>query len=107
MTTVLFAAAALAFYCLSEHRILSEEQLMLLLFIALPVGAFTLSGMGQDSSDTAIDGRRGTPPTAADAPPTRLRRRRALRAKGELFQCKILALHHQYFDLRFGRRPRL
>ncbi|MFC0306270.1 hypothetical protein [Rhizorhabdus histidinilytica] len=56
---MLFAAAALAFYCLSEHRILSEEQLMLLLFIALPVGAFTLSGMGQDSSDTAIDGRRG------------------------------------------------
>ena len=59
LTTALFAAAALAFYCLSEHRILSEEQLMLLLFIALPVGAFALSGMGQDGSDAVLDGRRG------------------------------------------------
>ncbi|WP_037506034.1 hypothetical protein [Rhizorhabdus wittichii] len=52
LSTVLFAAAALAFYGLSEHRILSEEQLILLLFIALPVGAFALSGMGQDGSDS-------------------------------------------------------
>jgi hypothetical protein len=46
---------AFGLYCLREYRILSEEQLMLLILVAVPVGAFVLSGMGQDTSDAATE----------------------------------------------------
>lgn len=53
--TVILAAMAFGLYCLQEYRILSEEQLMLLILVAVPVGAFVLSGTGQDTSDEATE----------------------------------------------------
>lgn len=53
--TVILAAMAFGLYCLREYRILSEEQLMLFILVAVPAGAFVLSGMGQDTSDAAAE----------------------------------------------------
>ncbi|WP_257558444.1 PrgI family protein [Sphingobium sp. CFD-2] len=48
--TLIMAAAAYGIYFLRHHRILTEEQLMLLLFVMVPIAAFLLSGYGQDRS---------------------------------------------------------
>ncbi|SCW34990.1 hypothetical protein SAMN02927924_00108 [Sphingobium faniae] len=49
---VAFGMALLAgFACLHHRHVLGEQQLMLLLFLLLPVGAFLLSGAGQDRSE--------------------------------------------------------
>ena len=50
-----FAAAALGIYGLSEAHILNEELVMLLLFVALPIAAFALSGAGQDTTESTAD----------------------------------------------------
>ena len=48
--TVVLAAATYGLSCLRDRRILSEEQLFLVIFIAVPVAAFILSGKGQDQT---------------------------------------------------------
>lgn len=53
--TVILAAMTFGLYCLREYRILSEEQLILLILVAVPVGVFVLSGMGQDTSDAPTE----------------------------------------------------
>lgn len=53
--TVIVAAAAGGIYCLYQHRIMTEEQLMLLIFVTVPVAAFLLSGHGQVQSDHIDD----------------------------------------------------
>ena len=54
--TVIMAAAAGGLYCLHQHRIMTEEQLMLLIFLLVPVAAFLLSGRGQDRTQI-VDNR--------------------------------------------------
>ena len=54
--SAIMAAIAYGLYALQDNRILSEEQIMLLIFIAVPVAAFILSGSGQDSSQGGGDG---------------------------------------------------
>lgn len=49
--TLIMAAAAYGIYFLHQHRIATEEQLMLLIFVLVPVVAFLLSGRGQDRSN--------------------------------------------------------
>lgn len=44
------AAVMLGIYVLQERRILTEQQLILVTFLAIPVAAFFLSGRGQDLS---------------------------------------------------------
>lgn len=46
--TVLIALATYGLFQLQEYRILSEEQLILLILVLVPVAAFLLSGVGQD-----------------------------------------------------------
>lgn len=58
--TLLFAGLAFALYCLSEYRLLSEEQTMLLIFLAVPIAAFFVSGKGQDISDGSNKTDQGT-----------------------------------------------
>lgn len=53
--TVVMAAAAGGLYCLHQHRIMTEEQLMLLVFLLVPVAAFLLSGRGQDRTQAVDD----------------------------------------------------
>ena len=53
--TLLFAGLAFALYCL-----LSEEQTMLLIFLAVPIAAFFVSGKGQDMSDGSNKTDQGT-----------------------------------------------
>lgn len=48
--SVIMAAIMYGLYALHDHHILSEEQIMLLIFIAVPIAAFVLSGAGQDKS---------------------------------------------------------
>lgn len=48
--SIVLAGLTFGLYCLSEYRILSEEQIMLLIFVAVPVAAFFISGKGQDRS---------------------------------------------------------
>ena len=48
--TVVMAAGAAGLFALQKYRILSEEMLILLIVIAVPVAVFCLSGKGQDSS---------------------------------------------------------
>jgi len=48
--TVIMAAVMLGIYVLQERRILTEQQLILVTFLAIPVAAFFLSGRGQDLS---------------------------------------------------------
>ena len=57
--TLLFAGLAFALYCLSKYRLLSEEQIMLLIFLAVPIAAFFVSGKGQDMSDASDKTDRG------------------------------------------------
>lgn len=54
--TVLLAALMYGLYCLHDYRILNEEQIMLLVFIAVPVAAFVLSGRGQVRAERGNDG---------------------------------------------------
>ncbi|HEX7854827.1 MAG TPA: hypothetical protein VF503_14145 [Sphingobium sp.] len=56
MWSVVMAAITYGLYALQEYRILSEEQIILLIFIALPTAAFFLSGSGQDRSESGGDG---------------------------------------------------
>ena len=49
--TVVMAVGAAGLYALQAYRILSEEMLILLIVIAVPIAAFCLSGVGQDRSD--------------------------------------------------------
>lgn len=49
--TLAMAAGAAGLVALQKSRILSEEMLILLVFVAVPVAAFCLSGKGQDRSD--------------------------------------------------------
>ncbi|WP_240334431.1 hypothetical protein [Sphingobium estronivorans] len=49
--TFTMAVATYGIYLLHRHRIMTEEQLMLAIFIIVPVSAFLLSGQGQDRSD--------------------------------------------------------
>jgi hypothetical protein len=44
------AAGAAGLVALQKSRFLSEEMLILLIFVAVPVAAFCLSGKGQDHS---------------------------------------------------------
>lgn len=46
--SVALAAATYGLYCLREYHILSEQQLVLLIFIIVPASAFILSRVGQD-----------------------------------------------------------
>lgn len=49
---VLVAAAAwLGFAHLRQGNVLGEQQLLLMLFLAVPIGAFLLSGAGQDAPE--------------------------------------------------------
>ena len=54
--SVIMAALAYGLYALQDNRILSEEQIMLLIFIAVPVAAFIMSGSGQDRSQSDDEG---------------------------------------------------
>lgn len=54
--TLIMAALMLGLYALQDYRILSEEQIMLLIFLAVPIAAFVLSGAGQDRSQSGDDG---------------------------------------------------
>ncbi|WP_255326444.1 hypothetical protein [Sphingobium sp. EM0848] len=45
------AAAAYGIYFLHQHRVVTEEQLMLFIFVLVPTAAFLLSGHGQDQSN--------------------------------------------------------
>jgi|UPI000687B481 amino acid permease len=59
--TLVLAGLMFGLYYLNENRILSEEQIILIVFVAVPVGAFFVSGKGQDMSenrDAAADGDR-------------------------------------------------
>jgi hypothetical protein len=49
--TLAMAAGTAGLVALQKSRILSEEMLILLVFVAVPVAAFCLSGKGQDRSD--------------------------------------------------------
>lgn len=51
--TVLLALATYGLFQLQEYRILSEEQLILLILVLAPVTAFLLSGVGQDRTQEA------------------------------------------------------
>lgn len=69
--TLLFAGLTFALYCLSEYRLLSEEQIMLLMFLIVPIAAFFVSGKGQDMSDTSDKINRGAnsnSPTKRNSP---------------------------------------
>jgi len=48
--TLAMAAGAAGLVALQKSRFLSEEMLILLIFVAVPVAAFCLSGKGQDHS---------------------------------------------------------
>lgn len=60
--TLGFAGLAFILYCLSEYRLLREEQIMLLIFLAVPITAFFVSGKGQDMSDASDKADRGANP---------------------------------------------
>lgn len=50
ISTFIMAAIFLGLHYLYRHGVMTEEQLMLLIFIAVPIAAFLLSGRGQDGS---------------------------------------------------------
>ena len=58
--TLLCSGLAFVLYCLSEYHLLSEEPIMLLIFLAVPIAAFFVSGKGQDMSDASEKTGRGT-----------------------------------------------
>jgi hypothetical protein len=49
---VVMISAVCGLYYLHQNRIVTEEQLMLSIFVAVPVFAFLLSGKGQDISES-------------------------------------------------------
>jgi hypothetical protein len=49
--TLAMAAGTAGLVALQNSHFLSEEMLILLVFVAVPVAAFCLSGKGQDRSD--------------------------------------------------------
>ena len=51
--TGIMAVAMYGLYCLHEYRVLSEEQIVLLAFVAVPIAAFLLSRKGQVRGETA------------------------------------------------------
>ncbi|WP_254515812.1 hypothetical protein [Novosphingobium sp. G106] len=53
--SVVMAAIMYGLYLLHDFRVLSEEQIMLFVFIVVPVAAFVLSGAGQDRSQNEAD----------------------------------------------------
>jgi len=57
--TLLLAGLTFILYCLNEYRLLREEQIMLLIFLAAPIAAFFVSGKGQDMSDASDKTGRG------------------------------------------------
>ncbi|MDE8652829.1 hypothetical protein [Novosphingobium album (ex Liu et al. 2023)] len=59
MWTVIMAVLMYGLYCLQDYHILSEEQIMLLIFLAVPIAAFALSGAGQVRADRGEEGRAG------------------------------------------------
>ena len=48
--TIIMAAAAYGIFFLHRRRIMTEEQLMLSIFVLVPISAFLLTGHGQDRS---------------------------------------------------------
>ena len=46
--TFIIAAALFALHDLFRHGVITEEQIMLLTFAAVPIATFLLSGRGQD-----------------------------------------------------------
>jgi len=59
MCSAIMAAIASGLYALHDHHVLSEEQILLLLFMAIPIAAFILSGAGQDRSPNDEESRKG------------------------------------------------
>ncbi|HWV12043.1 MAG TPA: hypothetical protein VN110_02005 [Sphingobium sp.] len=59
--TVAMAGVGFAIYACTQYRLLSEEQLILLVFLAVPVAAFFISGTGQDRSEIEPQAPRKTP----------------------------------------------
>lgn len=49
--TVILAGVTFGLICLSEYEVLSNAQIMLLIFLAVPVAAFLVSGWSRDESD--------------------------------------------------------
>lgn len=54
ISTVVVAAGAYGFYVMRRCHILSEEQLILIIFLAVPVATFLLSGLGQATEDAEV-----------------------------------------------------
>lgn len=54
MSMVVVAAGGYGSYILRQYHILTEEQLILILFLAVPVAAFVLSGVGQATEDAEV-----------------------------------------------------
>ncbi len=54
--TVIMAALMAGLYALQDYRILSEQQIILLILLAVPIAAFVLSGAGQDRTQSEDDG---------------------------------------------------
>lgn len=50
-STLAMAGVGFVIYACTQYRLLSEEQLILLVFIAVPLAAFFISGIGQDRSE--------------------------------------------------------
>jgi uncharacterized membrane protein YbjE (DUF340 family) len=48
---VILAGVTFGLICLSEYQVLSNAQIMMLIFLAVPVGAFLVSGWCHDASD--------------------------------------------------------
>ena len=48
--TIIMAAAAYVIFFLHRRRIMTEEQLMLSIFVLVPISTFLLTGHGQDRS---------------------------------------------------------
>lgn len=63
--TLLLAGLTFILYCLSEYNLLREEQIMLLIFLAVPIAAFFVSGKGQDMSDASDKTDRSSNPSSS------------------------------------------
>ena len=49
--TVILAGVAFGLFCLSEYQVLTNAQIMLLIFVAVPIAAFFVSCWRDKSND--------------------------------------------------------